>query len=112
MATGSLDLKWIPNPVTASAGGNSAAIIFPGNVSGVTVTAIPGGGGSATVHHTTNTEAEVAADPNGCTWVPWDAGAVTQATSRSLSGPVTAVRISAVTQQATLQVCGQRDGPG
>lgn len=111
MTTGSLDLKWIPNPVTASAGANSAAIIFPGNIAEATVTAIPGGGGSATVYHTTNTEAEVLADPNGCTWVAWDAGSVSVATSRSLAGPVTAVRIAAVTQQATLQVCGQRDGP-
>lgn len=108
MATGKPDEKWVPTPVTAAAGQSSTPIMIPGYIKSITVTAIPGGGGSATIQHTTADPALVEANPGAQQWVDWDAGSVNVATSRSSSGAVSAVRINAVAQTATLQVCGDR----
>jgi len=94
--------------VIATAGSFSLPIIIPGWVFEIVATAIPVGGGSATVFHTTDESTSVEDDPGAANWVAWDEGAVTVITSQAAMGQVTAVRIQAVTQDATLQVVGNR----
>lgn len=110
MPTGNLDQKWTPTPVVALAGQNSLPIIIPGWICELTVTAIPGAG-TVKVQHTTAAEELVVADPTTVQWIDWEPGFVAAATSRAAIGPVTAVRIAAVTANATLQVAGQRRRP-
>lgn len=88
--------------VTAAAGQNSEAIPIPGWVTDLAVTALPGGGGSATIQHSMDAPSALA------NWVDWDPGSVSVDTSRGINGMVTAVRIAAVTQPAVLQVVGRR----
>ncbi len=94
--------------VIATAGSFSLPIIIPGWVFEIVATAIPGGGGSANVFHTTDDPDDVETNPSAANWVAWDQGAVTAITSQAAMGQVTAVRIQAVTQDATLQVCGNK----
>lgn len=94
--------------VIATAGGFSLPIIIPGWVSELVATAIPGGGGSATVQHTTDDGNDVEANPGGANWVNWDEGSVTGITSQAAMGQITALRVQAVTQDATLQVAGNK----
>jgi len=109
MSVGSLDTKWVPEPLVAVAGQNSLPVIIPGWINELTVVAIPGGGGgSCNVQFTGADEALVAADPTTVQWIDWEPGSVAVATSRATTGPVTAVRIQAVTTAATLQIVGQR----
>lgn len=94
--------------VIATAGAFSLPIIIPGWVSEIVATAIPGGGGSATVQHTTDEPQSVEDNPGAANWVNWDEGSVTVITSQAAMGTVTAVRIQAVTQDATLQVAANK----
>lgn len=94
--------------VTATAGGFSLPIIIPGWINDLVATAIPGGGGSATVYHTTDDSNEVETNPNAANWVAWDEGSVVAITSQAAMGQVTAIRIQAVTQDATLQIAGNK----
>ena len=94
--------------VIATAGGDSLPIIIPGWVYELVATAIPGGGGSATVQHTTDDPNDVEAAPGSANWVNWDEGSVSVITSQAAMGQLTAVRIQAVTQDATLQVAGNK----
>jgi hypothetical protein len=104
---GNIDHKWT-DEITAAAGQTSLPIIIPGWVNELTAIAIPGGGGTCNVQHTVAAQELVESNPNGQQWVNWDPGSVSVATSQAARGPVTAVRISAVTQPATLQVAAQR----
>lgn len=94
--------------VSASAGGFSSPIIIPGWVSDIVATAIPGSGGSATVFHTTDDPNDVEDDPDAANWVAWDEGSVSAITSQAAMGQLTAVRIQAVTQDATLQIAANK----
>ena len=94
--------------VIGTAGAFSLPIIIPGWVFELVATAIPGGGGSATVQHTTDDPNDVEATPAAAKWVNWDEGSVVAITSQAAMGQVTAVRIQAVTQDATLQVAGNK----
>ncbi len=94
--------------VIAASGGFSLPIIIPGWVSDLTATAIPGGGGSATVYHTTDESNSVEDDPGSANWVAWDEGSVSAITSQAAMGQITAVRIAAVAADATLQVVANR----
>lgn len=94
--------------VIALAGAFSLPIIIPGWVFELVATAIPVGGGTATVQHTTDDGNDVEANPSGANWVNWDEGSVTVITSQAAMGQVTAVRIQAVTEDATLQIAGNK----
>ena len=94
--------------VSATAGNFSSPIILPGWAHEFTITALPGGGGSASVFHTTDDPDSVEDDPANANWIEWDPGSVSVNTSQSLAGQVTGLRIQAVTADATLQVCGNR----
>jgi len=94
--------------IIALAGTFSLPIIIPGWVFELVATALPDGGGSATVQHTTDDGNAVEANPSGANWINWDEGSVTVPTSQAAMGQVTAVRIQAVTQDATLQVAGNK----
>jgi len=94
--------------VVATAGSFSLPIIIPGWVFELVATAIPGGGGSATVFHTTDDPNDVEAAPGSANWVAWDEGSVVAITSQAAMGQVTAVRVQAVTQDATLQIAGNK----
>lgn len=88
--------------VSASAGGSSVAVLIPAWVSDITATAKPGAGGSATIQHTTD-------DPNSIVdWIDWDIGSVSVDTTEALLGIVTALRITAVAQDAVMQITGLR----
>lgn len=95
--------------VTATAGGFSEPVYFPRRVNDVTVQARPGSGGQATVYFTLDELKSVFANPNAANWDAWDAGAVSSNTSRALAGPVTALRIGAVTADAVMKVVGAYD---
>jgi len=94
--------------VIALAGANSLPIIIPGWASELVATAIPGGGGTATVQHTTDDSNDTEDDPASANWVDWDEGSVSAITSQAAMGQITAVRIQAVTANATLQVVGNK----
>lgn len=94
--------------VVATAGNFSLPILVPGWVSELIATAIPGGGGSATVYHTTDESNSVESDPTNANWVAWDEGSVTAITSQAAMGQITALRVQAVTAAATLQVAGNK----
>lgn len=89
---------------TALAGAASLPIYLPARARDVTVKAIPGGGGTATVQFTCDEQSAVEANPAGANWEAWEPGAVSSQTSRGVVGTVTAFRITAVTATATLQV--------
>lgn len=90
--------------VIGAAGSFSLPILIPGWVYFLVATAIPGGGGSATVQHTTDDGNDVEDDPGNANWVNWDVGSVAVITSQAAMGQVTAIRIQAVIQDATLQI--------
>jgi len=94
--------------VIALAGADSLPIIVPGWVNGLVATALPGGGGSATVQHTTDDPNDVEASPATAKWINWDEGSVAVDTSQAAMGQITALRIQAVTADATLQVAANR----
>jgi len=94
--------------VIALSGADSLPIIIPGWVYELVATAIPGGGGSATVQHTTDDPNDVEAAPAAANWVDWDEGSVAVIKSQAAMGQLTAVRIQAVTADATLQVAGNK----
>lgn len=94
--------------VIALSGANSLPIIIPGWVFELVATAIPGGGGSATVQHTTDDGNAVESAPASANWVDWDEGSVVAITSQAAMGQITAVRIQAVTADATLQIAGNK----
>lgn len=95
--------------VTATAGGASVPVFFPRRVKNVTVKALPGSGGSATVKFTLDDPDAVYANPSAANWEDWDAGSVSEPTSAALAGPVTALRIEATTEDAVMQVVGAFD---
>lgn len=94
--------------VIALAGAFSLPIIIPGWVFEIIATALPVSGGSATVQHTTDDGNAVEANPSGANWINWDEGSVIVDTSQAAMGQITAVRIQAVTQDATLQIVGNK----
>lgn len=94
--------------IIALAGTFSLPIIIPGWVSELVATAIPGGGGSATIQHTTDDGNAVESNPGSANWVNWDEGSVVAITSQAAMGQITAVRIQAVTEDATLQVAANK----
>lgn len=94
--------------VPASAGGNSVPVLVPNYLADVTITALPGVGGTATAYITTDEPDDVEADPNNANWIEWGPGSVNANTASSPSGPVTGVRLAAVTEDAVLQVCGRK----
>lgn len=104
---GNPDHKW-NEQLVVPAGQTSAWIEIPGWIKNIVATAHPGGGGSATIQHTTSSREQVLAAT--ALAVDWDPGSVTVKTSRAAMGPVTAVRLSAVGQQAILEVSGDRGG--
>lgn len=108
MSVGNRDDKWTPDPITVGAGATGPWVVIPGWINEVTVSAIPGAGGSAVIEHTTASPERVAGVGTPPVAVEWDAGSVNVGTSRSLSGPVTAVRLKATAQPAVLEICGQR----
>lgn len=105
------DLHW-RQEVTIPAGQTSAPIMIPAGLRNITATLVPGGGGSAKVQHSTSYSPLVEATPNDANvrWVDWDAGVVTVAKSAALLSPVTAIRGTATTQPAVLEVVGHRKG--
>lgn len=100
--------KPFQSEIIATAGNFSLPIIIPGWVRDVVATAIPGGGGSALVQHTTDEPQSVEDDPANANWVAWDEGSVSVITSQAAMGTITALRIQAVTQDATLQVAANK----
>lgn len=70
----------------------------------LTVTAIPGGGGTMAVAYSTTPNA--AGNPGSATWIDWPSGAVAANTSDSLLSPVAALRFTAATASGTVEVNG------
>lgn len=68
----------------------------------VTVTAVPGSGGSMLVQYTTSAWADVCAET--ATWLSWPAGTVYATTTDTIVGPITAIRATATTQPGVLEV--------
>lgn len=89
-----------------AASGESAVVMLPPDLGAVAVTVLPAG--LATVQHTMDSRQLVSADPDEATWVSWEPGEVDEPVSRTLNGPVTAIRVTAVGGPATLQVLGGR----
>lgn len=108
MSVSNPDDKWTPDAVTVAAGATGPWVIIPGFIRELSVSAIPGGGGSAVIEHTTSSPERVGGAGTPPQAVEWDAGSVNVATTRSMSGPVTAVRLKATAQPAVLEICGQR----
>ena len=95
--------------VTALAGGASTVILFPRRIEGVSVRAVPGGGGTANVQFTLDKGDDVIANPGAARWEFWEPGSVSVSTTRALAGPVTGIRLQAVTADALLQAVGDFD---
>jgi hypothetical protein len=91
------------NTATTVTAGSTSDPIWLWNISPpITVTAIPGGGGTLNVQYTTS-PADVV-ESGSATWLDWAGGAVAVAASDILLGPVTAIRGVAATADATLEV--------
>lgn len=101
------DRKWIRG-LSATAGGFSAAEIIPGFVDDLVAFLKPGAGGTATLQFTADDEELVDANPGSVDWVDWAVGSVAVDTAQAALGAVTAVRIQAVTQDATCRLVGNR----
>ena len=94
--------------IVGTAGTPSDPIIIPGWVTRLSVVAIPGGGGTATVQYTVDPEVDVDNAPGSADWVDWDAGDVSAPAGYPARSSITAVRIVATTADATLKVAGHR----
>jgi hypothetical protein len=70
----------------------------------LTVTAIPGDGGTMAVAYSTTPNA--AGSTGTATWIDWPSGAVATTTSDSLLSPVAALRFTATTANGTVEVNG------
>lgn len=68
----------------------------------ITVTAKPGGGGTAEVEYTTSPDADI--DGATADWQSWDAGAVGVITTDRMLAPITALRFKAVTADADFEI--------
>lgn len=68
----------------------------------LTVTAVPGAGGTLLVEHSTSSRSEVGAGT--ATWIAWSHGAVASAISDTLLSPVTALRFTATTAAGVYEV--------
>jgi|GEM_PF-2541496 len=70
----------------------------------LSVGVMPGAGGTALVEYTLAPRAAVDADPNVVTWRPWPAGAVSSNADDVVDAPVTALRMTAATSDASWEV--------
>jgi hypothetical protein len=70
----------------------------------LTVTAIPGGGGTLAVAYSTTPNA--AGTTGTATWIDWPSGAVAATTSDSLLSPVSALRFTATTADGVAELNG------
>ena len=79
-------------------------IKIPGGRAGsnISITAIPGVGGSATVQYSTSLDSEVAAET--ATFQTWPEGTVTTITSDTVFGASTAVKLVATTADAIFEI--------
>lgn len=91
--------------VVVTAGTTSDPVIVAHLAHPVTVVVDPNGG-TATLYYTVSDAVEVERDPTTAIWVAWDEGGVTVVTGRSMTGPVTAVRLTAAAADATFEVAG------
>jgi hypothetical protein len=69
-----------------------------------TITVAPGASGSVIV--ATSTTPSATDNPGTATWVDWTPGTVTAATTQSLCSPVAAIRVTATTAAAALEIVG------
>lgn len=86
--------------ITVTAGG-SDVILIPINKQ-PTVTATPGGGGSALVEATNSSPEDVVGAV--ANWHEWASGTVTASTMDTVVGVVTALRLSATDQDAVFEI--------
>lgn len=70
----------------------------------LTVTALPGGGGTATVSYSTTPNA--AGKTSTATWIAWPSGTVAANTSDALLSPVSGLKLEAATATATFEING------
>lgn len=70
----------------------------------LSVTAVPGGGGTMAVAYSTTPNA--AGSPGTANWIDWPGGAVAATTSDSLLSPVAALRFTAATAAGVVEVNG------
>lgn len=81
---------------------DSKVVYFNRQRGPMSVTAIPGGGGTMLVQFTTSSQAQILA--GAAVWQDWPSGAVSATTCDVLMAPVTAIRATATTQPGTLEV--------
>ena len=91
---------------TVPAGTTSAPLYLPPMKPGqqATVGVSPGAGGAAKVEYTLSPRALVDADDASVIWREWPSGDVSTDTDDVLDGPVTALRMTAVTADAQWEV--------
>lgn len=84
--------------------GSPATVVISHTPAGrdITVTAIPGGGGTANVQFSTSSDAEVAAAT--ATWQDWPSGAVSSTTSDRVLSQITALKLIATTADAVFEL--------
>ena len=101
------DRKWIVG-LSALAGAYSDPAIIPGFVDDLVAMLKPGVGGSASLEFTADDEDLIDTTPGLVTWITWNVGTVTINTAQTALGAVTAVRIKAITKDATCRLVGNR----
>ena len=82
------------------AAGASQVVVM--GASPVTVTAIPGGGGTMTIYSTTSPRAQI--DAGTATWVAWPAGAVAVATQNTAFGVVIGIKCEAAVAAGSCEI--------
>jgi hypothetical protein len=89
---------------TVTAGNTSDALKIPHTPPGreISVTAIPGGGGTAKVQFTTSPDADVVGAT--ATWQDWPLGDISSTASDRILSQVTALRFVATTANADFEV--------
>ena len=103
----STDRKWTAM-LSASAGSYSDPQIIPGFVDDLVALLSPGSGGTARLQFTADNEDNINDNPGGVTWISWNRGYVSEDTAQTALGAVSAVRIEAVTEDATCNLVGHR----
>lgn len=84
---------------TVAAGASQVVVM---GSSPVTVTAIPGGGGTMTIYATTSPRSAI--DAGTANWVAWPAGAVAVATQNTAFGVVTGIKCTAAVAPGSCEI--------
>jgi len=88
--------------LTVTAGTTSDPLPIEQSPRPITVTALPGASGTALVQFTTSPKSAI--DAGTAKWIDWSPGSVGANTSSSFTTPITGLRFSATTADATFEV--------